>query len=157
MLPAPRKPKKAIQDAQEIERILDRGQVLYLAMSKDDQPYVLPFNYGRQGGRIYLHTGRQGFKHQFLAANPRVSFAVAVDVELVPGQEACAWDCRYQSVVGVGRARVVEDPAERELGLRAVTAHYAGPGEQHFRPASLERACVVCVEIDALTGKRNQT
>lgn len=156
MLPAPRKPQKAIEDAQEIERILDQGQVLYLAMSQDDQPYVLPLNYGRQGRRIYLHTGHQGFKHQFLAANPRVSFAVAVGVELVPGQQACAWDCRYQSVVGIGRAGVVTDAAERELGLRAVAAHYAGPGEYELKPESLARACVIRIEVEELTGKRNQ-
>jgi nitroimidazol reductase NimA-like FMN-containing flavoprotein (pyridoxamine 5'-phosphate oxidase superfamily) len=150
-----RKPNRQIQDPALLEDILRRGRVLRLAMCRDDQPYVLPLNYGFQQGRIYLHTGRQGLKLEYLRANPRVCFEVSVDVELAPGPLACAWNCHYLCVLGFGRAVEVTDEEERRQGLLAVTAQYAGPGDHQLRPESLARALVLRIDIEELSGKRN--
>lgn len=155
MPPAPQKPHKAISDPAEINQILEKGQVLYLGLCDQGQPYVLPFNYGVAGDRVYLHTGLEGYKFAVLAANDRVSFAVAVQVELLPGEVACAWECRYKSVVAFGRATPVEDPEEIALGLTAITRHYAGPGDYDFKPESLARARVIRIQVEEITGKRN--
>jgi len=155
MLPAMRKKDRQISDPAQLEDILRRGQVLRLAMCRDNQPYLLPLNYGYHQGSIYLHTGRQGLKLDFLRANPRVCFEVSVDVEMVPGPEACAWNCHYLCVLGFGRAVEVTDEAERRLGLMAVTAQYAGPGPHALKEESLARAWVLRIDIDQLSGKRN--
>ena len=155
MLPATRKPDRRIDDPAALEAILRRGQVLHLAMCQGDQPYLLPLNYGYRPGRIYLHTGRQGLKLDYLRANPRVCFAVSVDVEIIPGAEACAWGCHYQSVLGFGRVAEVEDDDERLRGLIAISEQYAVPGPHVFRPGSRERACLLRIDIEELSGKRN--
>ena len=152
---AMRKPKLQIDDPAQIEEILRRGQVLRLAMCRDGQPYLVPLHYAYGDGRIYLHTGHEGLKMEFLAANPRVCFEVSVDVELVPGPAACKWNCRYRSVLGFGRAFRVEDQAERMRGLLAISRRYAGPGPQELPAEACARACVLRIDIDELTGKRN--
>ena len=155
MAPPTRKPKMRISDPAQLEDILRRGQVLRLAMCRDNMPYLVPLNYGLHEGRVYLHTGHQGLKMDILAVNPQVCFEVSVEVELQPGDLACQWNCHYQSVLGFGTARVVQDPEERRLGLLANTAHYAGPGPHDLAPEAVQRACLLCIEIAELTGKRN--
>jgi uncharacterized protein len=155
MLPPMRRNNRQITDPALLEEILRRGQVLRLAMCRDNQPYLLPLNYGYTPGRIYLHTGRQGLKLEYLRANPRVCFEVSVDVELQPAPAACAWNCHYLCVLGFGRAVEVSDEDERRLGLLAVTAQYAGPGPHQLRAESLEKACLLRIDIEELSGKRN--
>lgn len=155
MLPPMRKADRQITDPAQLEDILRRGRVLRLAMCQGGQPYLLPLNYGYVQGRVYLHTGRQGLKLDYLRANPRVCFEVSVDVELVPAEAACAWNCHYQCVLGFGRAVEVTDEEERRLGLEAVTSQYAGPGPHALKEESLARACVLRIDIEELSGKRN--
>ncbi|MBI5523114.1 MAG: pyridoxamine 5'-phosphate oxidase family protein [Desulfarculus sp.] len=155
MLPPMRRANRQITDPAQLEDILRRGRVLRLAMCHGDQPYLLPLNYGYAQGRVYLHTGRQGLKLEYLRANPRVCFEVSVDVELVPAQEACAWNCHYQCVLGFGRAVEVTDEAERRLGLLAITSQYAGPGPHALKEESLARACLLRIDIEEMSGKQN--
>ena len=152
---AMRKPKMQITERSALEDILRRGKVLRLAMCREGRPYLVPLNYGYAGGRIYLHTGHQGLKMDFLRANPRVCFEVSVDVELIPAELACKWSCHYRSIVGHGLASVVQDPDERRLGLLAVTAQYAGDGPHQLAPEAMARACVLRIDIEEMTGKQN--
>ncbi len=155
MLPPMRKADRRIDDPALLEDILRRGQVLHLAMCQGGQPYLLPLSYGFRPGRIYLHTGRSGLKLEYLRANPKVCFEVSVDVKIVPGALACAFNCHYLCVLGFGRAVEVTDQEERRLGLLAVTQQYAGPGDHQLKPESLARACVLRIDIEELSGKRN--
>lgn len=147
--------KQEIKDLAEIEGILARAQVLRLAMSQGDQPYLVPLCFGYANGIIYLHTGPRGHKLDILRVNPRVCFEVEDEVEPIAGQKACSWNMHYRSVVGFGNAVVVEDDAERLRGLRLVTEHYAGPGEHDLPPDKAAKATVIRLEIASMTGRRS--
>lgn len=148
-----RKQKALVGGQEEMEAILAKALVLRLAMCRDGQPYLVPLNFGLTPGRIYCHTGRQGLKMDFLAANDRVCFEAEAGVELMPGKEACAWGMRYESVVGFGRAVMVEDPEERLLGLRLIMEHYAGQGGYAFPEPNLARTAVLRIDIKEMTGR----
>lgn len=150
-----RKPQKQLRQPSELEDILQRGEVLRLAMSRDGQPYLVPLNYVYDQGRIYVHTGREGYKHWFLEENDRVCFEVTVDAAAVPAQEPCQWDYRYRSVIGFGWAKVVHDDRERLEGLRALARRFAGPAEPEFAEEALARVCVLRIEVDSMTGRAN--
>lgn len=147
-----RKAKRQIHDPARLEGILKQGRILHLAMSRQDQPYLVTLNYGYEAGHIYLHTGLAGLKLEFLAANPRVCFQVISQWALSPGPVACAWNCQYQSVVGFGRVEVLADEEERRQGLLAIVRQCAGPGPHELRDESLARAQVLRLRIEQLTG-----
>ncbi len=149
-----RRRKNLVSDQAEIEAILQRALVLRVAMCRDGQPYLVPVCFAYAGGRIYFHTGPKGMKMDFLAANPRVCFEVDTGVEVLAAESPCAWSVRYQSVVGFGRARVVQDQDERLEGLRLILEHYAGPGEYDFPAPNLARTAVVCIQVEEMTGRR---
>ncbi|MCB2227487.1 MAG: pyridoxamine 5'-phosphate oxidase family protein [Desulfarculaceae bacterium] len=152
---APRKEKMHITDEALVMGILERGNLLSLALCSDGQPYVVPMNYGLHDGRIYMHTGVKGLKMEILAANPRVSFTVMEGVEFVKAEQPCEWDTRYRSVVGLGACRVVEDQAEKLAGLEAIAKHCGhGAGEQML-PEKVRMVAVLAIEIYHLAGKTN--
>ncbi len=151
----PRKSKKHLIDDALVQGILQRGNLLCLAMCSDGQPYVVPMNYGLHEGRIYMHTGAKGLKMEVLATNPRVSFTVHEGAELVRAEQPCEWDVRYQSVVGLGAARVVDDPAEKRAGLEAIAKACGHGGGEAMPEEKVRMVAVLCVEIDHLSGKKN--
>ena len=151
----PRKDKMHLTDESLVQGILARGNLLSLAMCSDGQPYVVPMNYGLHQGRVYMHTGVKGLKMEVLAQNPRVSFTVYEGVEFVQNGQPCAWDTRYRSVVGLGAARVVQDPEEKRAGLAAIARACGHEGGEPMPPEKVRMVAVLCIEIDHLVGKTN--
>lgn len=149
-----RKTDKQIND--EAQAILERGNILCLALTQGDQPYVVPMNYGYLDGKIYMHTGPKGLKVEILADNPKVSFTVMESVELMSAPNPCKWDVRYRSVVGLGRASLVEDLTEKAAGLEAIARHCGYDGDMNFPPEKVKGLAVIRIEIDHLSGKKNQ-
>jgi nitroimidazol reductase NimA-like FMN-containing flavoprotein (pyridoxamine 5'-phosphate oxidase superfamily) len=150
-----RKNDREIADPAEIEQILKRGEVINVAMCQGDQPYVLPFNYGFVNGIIYIHSATKGFKLEVLAQNPKVSFNVTTDVQLLPADRPQDCSVAYYSVVGFGRVRMVEDPVEKLAALEAVMVQYYSKNDAWQYPEKVVAACTVwCIEIEHLTGKR---
>ena len=53
-----------VTDPQRIREILDTARVLHLGLSVNDEPYVVPMNYGytHENGNlvIYLHSALRG-------------------------------------------------------------------------------------------------
>jgi nitroimidazol reductase NimA-like FMN-containing flavoprotein (pyridoxamine 5'-phosphate oxidase superfamily) len=150
-----RKQKNLVSDQAEMEAILQKALVLRVAMCREGQPYVVPVNFAYADGRLYFHTGHKGMKMDFLAANNRVCYEVDTEVKLLPAEGPCDWSVRYESVVGFGRARKVEDQDERLKALRLIMEHYNGPGEYEFPAPNLARTAVVCIEIEEMTGRRS--
>lgn len=150
-----RKPDKEISDRAEQEAILARAEVLHLAMCLDGQPYVVPLSFAYEHGRIWLHTGRQGLKMDYLRANPQVCFEAVVDVATVAGDLPCRYSVRYRSVIGFGRAVEVEGEAERRRGLDILVRRYAGANAGALNEEAVARTCVLRVDIESMTGKRN--
>ncbi|MCF8034457.1 MAG: pyridoxamine 5'-phosphate oxidase family protein [Desulfarculaceae bacterium] len=151
----PRKSDKHITDETLVHGILERGNLLSLAMCSDGQPYVIAMNYGLHQGRVYMHTGVKGLKMDILAANPRVSFTVYEEVEFIKNDQPCKWDTRYRSVVGLGEVRVVEDQAEKLAGLKAIARHCGHGDGEEMLPEKVRQVAVLAVEIDHLVGKTN--
>ena len=60
------KRERQITDENQIKAILDTASVLHLGMSVNDEPYVVPMNYGytMENGKLvlYLHSALRGKK-----------------------------------------------------------------------------------------------
>jgi hypothetical protein len=72
-----------------------------------------------------------------------------------PGSAACDFTTAARSVVGTGRARIVEDEAERIRALDSIMRHYTGKefGRDAYRPGPLSRTCIIAIRMDTLRGK----
>ncbi len=146
-----------IVDLVEIERVLGSCQVCHLALSTPDgEPYAVALNFGYAAGTppaLYFHCAREGRKLEFIRQNPRCAFIVDRPLELVTGPMACDWGMKYESVMGAGRIEILSDAAESRFGLNQMMAHF-GQRSPAYRPEALDKALVLKLTIEQMTGKR---
>jgi nitroimidazol reductase NimA-like FMN-containing flavoprotein (pyridoxamine 5'-phosphate oxidase superfamily) len=149
-----RRDDRELTDPAAVDAILRAGEVLYLAMTDHGAPYVVPVNYGWDGRNVWIHCAEEGLKLEILAADPRVSFAVASEVRVVPGK-ACGWTCRFRSVVGFGAATLVIGEEERLRGLAEVVSHYSHAPET-IKTRQAKGCAILRVDVESITGKASE-
>ena len=115
------KREREVTDINEIKEILDKSMIVHVGMIDGDEPYVVPMNYGYtlEDGElcIYLHGATVGRKIDIIKANPKVFFEMECDVTPFEGKVACQYGTTYASVMGLGKAEVLETPEEKIDGL----------------------------------------
>ena len=136
---------------EESRRILIRGKECVLAVAGDnDYPYAVPINYVYDGRHIYLHSALQGHKIDALKRNPKLSLCVIDKDDIVPEE----FTTYFRSVIVFGRARFVDDDAEKIQALRILSAKYSNgidPTEEIDK--LLKVVTIVEITIDKITGK----
>lgn len=148
-----RKAAREITDRAELEGVLAKAEVLFLALHDEPAPYVVPLNFAYAEGALWFHGAREGAKLDLIRRDPRVGFSAVADARIVPGAAACDFTASGASVVGRGTARIVTEPEERRRGLDALMRRH-GMERAAYRAESLARTCVVRLDVEELRGKR---
>ena len=73
---------------------------------------------------------------------------------IIQNEDPCAWGIRYRSVIGFGKASFVTDNKEKQQGLNCIMSHYGG-GMHEFSDDRSGNVCVIRIDIDSMTGKKN--
>lgn len=118
-----RLPKRGKYDRETVYGILDAGFVCHVGFNAEGQPYVIPTNYGRAGDTLYLHGSAASRMLRTLSGGVPVCVTVTHVDGLVLARSAFHHSVNYRSVVILGIARLVEDPAEKMEALRIFTEH----------------------------------
>lgn len=122
----------------------------------DGQPYITPLNYVFYKGKLYFHSKVAGRKLTNLAADSRVCFETSHTDKVATAEQPCKFGTRYSSVLVFGKAQIVDDPAEKQAVLQAITDRFAnGRPCLPMDPAMIKACVVVHISIDSLSGKRN--
>jgi len=150
--------KKRIFDNQaDIEKIINKCDVCYVAMvDENNQPYVLPFNFGYFNKCIYLHSTRTGKKIDILKKNNNVCVTFSTDHSLVYQNEsvACSFSMKFRSVVAYGIANFTEDYDKKIEIMNVIMNKYTGKKYQYSKPSILNIETFV-VEIEHWSGKES--
>jgi nitroimidazol reductase NimA-like FMN-containing flavoprotein (pyridoxamine 5'-phosphate oxidase superfamily) len=115
-------------------------------------PYMVPVNFGYADGRLYFHSAPEGKKIDLIKRNNRVCFETESDFGLIRGDTPCHWSARYASVIGFGRAHLIEDPEGKRKGLEVILRHYS-VDTLEIPDTSLARIVVIGIEVESMTGK----
>ena len=150
-----RRKDKEITDVKKMEEILNKAEVLRLAMCDDGEPYLVAMNFAFMEGCIYMHSAREGRKIDILKKNGGVAFQTDTDVELLIKEAASECTTRYQSVFGTGTAVLVDEKEEKISALDAIMAKYTGKAGFGCPDAVLAKTAVIKVQIETMTGKRS--
>jgi nitroimidazol reductase NimA-like FMN-containing flavoprotein (pyridoxamine 5'-phosphate oxidase superfamily) len=149
-----RKKEREITDPGEVEFVIKRAIVCRIALSDNNVPYLVPVNFGYQDGCLYIHTAGEGMKIDIIRRNNRVCFEMEADLELTKGPTACKWGMRYSSVIGFGRASLVEGSEEKRAALDIIMRHYSGDSHDYSEKL-VDKVAIIRVEIDTMTGKQS--
>lgn len=143
---------KEITEIISIEKIIHKAKVFRLALTLDDNPYVVPLCFGYRAKTIYFHSARKGKKIDILKQNNRVCFEFDIDCEPLESENACNWSMKYRSVIGFGKVSFIEDMNEKEEALGIILENYS---EKKFQfPEKMVNATLVAkIDIDQISGK----
>jgi hypothetical protein len=142
-----RKAERGRYDWETITRVLDEGLVAHVGFLGEHGVCVLPMAYGRIDDRVYLHGAVGNAMLRALTAGSDVCITVTLLDGIVLSRSAFHHSMNYRSVVVVGQAAEVTDPAEREAALLAVVDHVMpgrsddcrGPSETELRSTRVLR------------------
>lgn len=141
---------------EECIEILENASNGIMAVSGDgDYPYAVPLNYVYDDGKLIFHCAKTGHKIDAIKKNDKVSFTVIGDDKVVPELYAT----NFRSVIVFGRAKIVEDMDEK-IRLTKLIAQKYRPGfeaeMQREIDSELQALCVICIEIEHMTGKESK-
>ena len=145
-----------VLEKDKLVEILDACKVCRLGIA-DEFPYIVPMNFGYTWDEtltLYFHSAPKGRKIDLIALNPKVSFEMDTDHELVEGSTACRYTYKYASLFGEGVARFLEDYEEKLNALKAVMRRVTGSDEYVYDEAAVKSVAVFAVNVTMMTGKK---
>ena len=150
------KRERQITDPEQIRHILDTGKVLHLGLSVNDEPYVVPMNYGyiMEGDKpvLYLHSALRGKKLDMMRTNPKVFFEICCDLMPFEGRLPCQYGLVYSSVMGRGRAHIVEDVEEKKRAMTLLMKTQTGK-DFSFEDRLVSIVAVIRIDVEEYTAK----
>lgn len=148
-----RKSEREITVRNEIDAIIADSRVCRLGLLDDEEPYIVPLNFGYDGQALYFHSAPMGRKIDLLKKRPRVCFEFDTIEGLIEAKEACHWGIRYRCVMGVGTAHFLEDPQEKQRALELLMRQYT-PDPFSFPEKALRDTTIIKVTIESISGKQ---
>jgi len=151
-----RLPKRGAYDKQQVHAILDEGYLCHVGFVVDGQPYVIPTLYVRREGQIYIHGSAASRMLRTLDEGASVCVTVTLVDGFVLARSAFHHSMNYRSVVVLGKARLVADPAEKREAMRHFTNHMVpGRWEEVRQPneQELKATTVLVLPLDEVSAK----
>ncbi|HSY90331.1 MAG TPA: pyridoxamine 5'-phosphate oxidase family protein [Candidatus Binatus sp.] len=154
-----REPDRAVYDRETVYRILDEGFLCHAGFAVDGQPFVIPTSYGRKDASLYIHgSAASRMLRQFKEGVP-VCITVTLLEGLVLARSIFNHSMNYRSVVILGKATLVDDPAVKLSALRILSEHILpGRWDDSRQPndRELKATSVLHVPIEEFSAKVRQ-
>src|SRR6202158_2719245 len=118
-----REHERGVYDRAEVHKILDAGFICHVGFVQDGQPFVIPTGYGRHGDTLYIHGSAASRMLKEVNQGMPVCVTVTLLDGLVLARSIFNHSMNYRSVVVLGKATLIEDPAEKLEALRLLSEH----------------------------------
>lgn len=154
-----RRKDREITDDNKIVEIIDKCKVMRMAMSVNDEPYIVPVNFGyshdENNFEFYFHCAKEGRKLDMIKENSKVALEMDCNHELVTADVACGYGYKYASVIVAGRASLVSAPEEKVEILSRIMLHQTGK-EFRFTEQQVAAVTVCKVKTEQLSAKSRE-
>lgn len=120
-------------------------------IGKNGQPYGVPLNYVYKENSLYFHCARTGHKLENIRNNPKVSFCVVGETNVLPAQ----FSTEYESVIAFGAASEAQGE-ERISALQWLIEKYSPEFVEEGKKYIEEKnnaTTVIKIEIGHVSGK----
>ncbi|MGB9433339.1 MAG: pyridoxamine 5'-phosphate oxidase family protein [Candidatus Acidiferrum sp.] len=116
-----REANRAVYDREAINKILDESFVCHVGFAAEGQPFVIPTMFARVGDHLYFHGSAASRMLRGLSSGLPVCITVTLLDGLVLARSVFNHSMNYRSVVALGHATPIDDPAEKLRALQAFT------------------------------------
>lgn len=149
-----RRKEKEITEKSAMEAIIKKSIVCRLGLSDGNIPYIVPLCFGYKDGILYFHGALKGKKTDIIKKNQNVCFEFDITTEITKSDDSCRWGMKYQSVIGFGKAVLLDDVDEKQQALDIIMGQYSDEGFK-FPEKAAKQTAVIKVEINKMTGKQS--
>jgi uncharacterized protein len=151
-----REAERGVYEREMVNQILDEGFLCHVGFVQDEQPFVIPTAYGRNGNHLYIHGSAASRMLKQMQKGLPVCVTVTLLDGLVIARSVFNHSMNYRSVVILGTATLVEDPAEKIEALRLLSEHIL-PGRwadaRSPNEKELKATAVMKVPIEEFSAK----
>ena len=151
-----READRAVYDRETAYRILDEGFLCHVGFAVDGQPFVIPTSYARNGDSLFIHGSAASRMLRQMKESVPVCITVTLLDGLVLARSIFNHSMNYRSVVVLGKAALVDDPAEKIEALRLLSEHII-PGRwadsRQPNERELKATSVLRVPIEEFSAK----
>jgi len=143
-------------DRKIIDEILDEALYCTVGFVHDDRPMVIPTIHVRVGDRIVLHGSPASRMLRTLKSGAEAAVSVTILDGIVLARSVFNHSMNYRSVVLVGRAEVIDDPAAKLEAMRVFTEKILpGRWDDARRPSDREFTATLMlgIPIEAASAK----
>jgi nitroimidazol reductase NimA-like FMN-containing flavoprotein (pyridoxamine 5'-phosphate oxidase superfamily) len=151
-----RKADRGRYDQETIYRILDEAFVCAVGFVADGMPFVVPTNYVRVGDKLFLHGSPASRLMKTLASGAPFCLSVTLLDGIVFAPSAIGHSVNYRSVVVMGKAEVIAEPAAKLAAMRDFVEYVIRGRWAQVRPPSeneLKATMVLAVPLVEASAK----
>jgi len=149
-----RRKDREITDRSEIDAVISSSNLMHIALVDGDMPFLVPVFYAFDGSALYFHSAQAGTKMEILKRNNNVCFEISIDQGFIESDEACDFEAKHRTVIGIGKAVPVEDDSEKIRALDLIVAHFSAK-KFEYPKTNLDRTAVVRIDIASVKGKKH--
>ena len=152
-----RRSDREIKDINEIIEILNNTNVLHLGINNEIYPYIVPLSFGidyfDNKITLYVHSAQNGLKLDLIKKNNNVSFESEEFIKTEPIKHGIT--TRYKSVIGFGKAYILENDLDKKKGLDLIVKHYGYLDFNLDKCNNFEYVTVIKIEVEEIYAKKN--
>jgi nitroimidazol reductase NimA-like FMN-containing flavoprotein (pyridoxamine 5'-phosphate oxidase superfamily) len=151
-----RKPDRGNYDRETIYGILDQAFVCHVGFIADGMPVVVPTNYVRVGDKLFLHGSTASRLMKTLGSGAPFCLSVTLLDGIVFSPTATGHSVNCRSVVVMGKAEPILDPAAKLAAMRDFVEYVLGGRWAAVRPPSeqeLKGTMVLAVPLVEVSAK----
>ena len=148
--------QRAVYDRKTVYEILDAGLMCHVGYVIDDQPYVTPTAYWREGNRVYWHGSSASKMLRRVRQGVPVCLTVALLDGLVFARSGFHSSINYRSVMAFGTADMVEDEAQKLAALEVFVERLTPGRWAEMRPVTsqeLKATTVLSMNLEEVACK----
>lgn len=154
-----RRKDREVSEMKEILKIMDNCHVCRVAFQDEQGLMIVPLNFGytyqNHQFTLFFHSAKEGRKVKAFKADPKVCFEMDCGHELVEGALPCTYTYYYQSVVGEGLIKEVEDVQTKKEALACLMKHQTQQ-DFVFTDQMAEGVLIYALSVIQISAKAHQ-
>lgn len=144
-------------DRATIDAILDEALICHVGIiTAEGHPVVIPTIHARDGDTVYMHGSPASRLLRTMKPGVEICLTATLLDGIVVARSAFHHSMNYRSVVVIGTARIVTDPAEKLAALELVTDHVMPGRWAQCRPVTekeIKGTLVAALSLDEASAK----
>ena len=112
-------------------------------------------DYGYKDNCLYFHSASEGKKIKILKKNNNICFEIDLDHELIKSENVCSSSMKYRSIVGFGKAEIIENLHQKREALDIIINHYFFDSKPEYKEIQVNKIVLIKIKIEKMTGKKS--